>query len=81
MNVAQLIVFLQQFPDQEAVVQIIKHNNNDGGYYCQGGTVEIVDFEPKLFKGYEYTDFRGNPWIKENCPHYNLRTLLLGETN
>lgn len=86
MNVKELITWLQAFPDQEAVVQVMKHDNNSGSYYCQGGTMEIIDFNPEgaytsYNEGYEYTDFRENPFVKENCPHYNLRTLLLGERN
>ena len=35
-----------------------------------------VEFDPE--KHAEYTDLRGNPWIKDDAPYKDAHTLLLG---
>jgi putative lipoic acid-binding regulatory protein len=78
MTVSELIQWLQQFPDQGAEVEVIRHSS-DGGYYCQGGTVSVVSFDPSVHA--EYTDLRDNPHVKPTDKYFGQRTLLLGGFN
>lgn len=81
MTVAEMIEWLKT-QDQEAIVRVVKHSNRDS-YYMQGGSVEEIDFDPNpgpdTYDGtFQYTDFRDNPFVKPDAPHYNQRFLLLG---
>lgn len=78
MNVKELTQWLSEFPDQEAIVEIIEHTSGTG-YYDQGGNATTVEFNPEYH--YEYTDLRGNPFVRETEPWYNKRSLLLGTIN
>jgi len=77
-TVAEFITWLQT-QDQEAKVQVVRHESGVG-YYCQGGTASIVDFslDPHCFL-YDYIDMRGNPHVTPDKPYYNERTLLIGK--
>lgn len=77
MTVRQYREWLETFEDQDAIVQVIDHNY-DGGYYAQGGVISIVEFDPTRHT--DYTDLRGNPFVDEDSPHYNRRTLLIGRS-
>lgn len=76
MNVAELITWLQT-QDQEAIVQVLVHFSSSG-YYDQGGNVQIEDFASVDGWHYEYTDFRGNQYVKPDAPYYNKRYLQIG---
>lgn len=78
MKVHELITWLSKFEDQDAIVEVIEHSS-DGGYYCQGGTIEFVDFDPD--KHAEYTDLRGNKFIDDTKSYKDRRSLLLGAGN
>lgn len=68
--------------DQEAVVEVLLHSSGTG-YYDQGGTVSVEEFTADEYYGcgkhFEYTDFRGNQYTKEDSPCYNKRFLQLGK--
>lgn len=83
MNVKEMIEWLQT-QDQEAIVQV--YCIGSGGMYTQMGEPRTVDFRID-YKGnqydtcgdlWEYTDFRGNRYVKEDAEHYNKRYLMLG---
>lgn len=78
MTVAEFIEWLKQFPDQGSTVEVL-HCGPGTAYTQQGGVTYSETFDPE--KHVEYTDFRGNPWVKEDAPYYNKRTLLLGLNN
>ncbi len=78
MKVRELIEWLSAFEDQDAEVEVVRHSSGTN-YYEQGGTCSAVSFDPS--KHTEYIDLRGNPFIKQDSPCYNARTLLLGELN
>ena len=40
-------------------------------------SVEVVEFTPDFS---EYVDLRGNPFVKDDSPIKDSRTLLLGES-
>lgn len=79
MTVAQFIEWLKT-QDQEAIVQVVLHSSK-GSYYEQGGTATYMEFDPTNPNHHEYTDFRGNQFVKPNDPHFDQRYLLLGEHN
>lgn len=68
MNVAEMIEWLQTMP-QGATVRILEHHSGTG-YYDQGGSVRVVDFDSEV----EYVGLSG-----EWGPHYELSTYA-GET-
>jgi len=81
MIVSEFIEWLKK-QDQDAMVEILYHTSGTG-YYDQGGNVTTEEFDPsKQLHGcpacYEYTDYRGNQFVKEDAPWYNKRILLLG---
>jgi hypothetical protein len=78
MKVREMAAWLAQFEDQDAEVEVVSHTSS-GSYYEQGGTATSAPFDPA--KHADYTDLRGNPYIKPDSPSYNARTLLLGELN
>ena len=73
-TVADLIEFLKT-QDQDAILQIVEHTCGTS-YYDQGGNASEENFDPE--RHVEYTDFRGNRYVKESDPHFNKRYLLLG---
>lgn len=82
MKVSEFIGWLKT-QDQDAIVQVVIHTSGRS-YDDQGGNATVEDFDPTLEKWscpemYEYTDFRGNQFVKEDAPHYNKTYLLLGE--
>lgn len=75
MRVREFIEWLSQFPDQDATIEVLECR--PGALYGeQGGVTSSVYFDPE--KHAEYTDLRGNPWIKDDAPYKDARTLLLG---
>jgi hypothetical protein len=78
MKVKELVEWLSAFGDQDADVEVVRHTNGSG-YYDQGGNASQVKFDPAYHA--EYTDMRGNQFVKPDAPHYNARTLLLGAMN
>ena len=74
MTVKEFIEWLQT-QDQGATVEIIEHLGGIG-YYDQGGTVFKEIFDPG--KHSDYSDLRGNQFIKAGAPYFETRTLLLG---
>ena len=78
MKVRELIQWLATFEDQDADVEVVEHSRGTG-YYDQGGTARVVAFDPE--KHTTYTDLRGNQFVKPEAPHYEARTLLLGEVD
>lgn len=78
MKVKELVEWLAAFEDQDAEVEVVRHTSG-GGYYDQGGNASSVAFDPSSHA--EYTDMRGNQFVKPDAPYYNSRTLLLGELN
>jgi hypothetical protein len=78
MTVRQMIEWMSTFEDQDAIVEVVCHSN-DGGYYEQGGTAQTEEFNPDSHV--EYTDHRGNQFIKETDPYYNRRSVVFGILN
>lgn len=81
MIVSELIEWLKT-QDQEAIVEVLHHSSGTG-YYDQGGNVTTEEFDPSeeyygCSKHHEYTDFRGNQFVKEDHPCYGKRVLQLG---
>lgn len=74
MTVSELITWLQT-QDQGATVTCLVHDSR-GSYYEQGGTCSEEEFTPDYS---EYTDFRGNQFVKPDAPYYNRRFLLIGD--
>ena len=75
MRVREFIEWLAQFPDQDATVEVLECRQGSP-YVQQGGVTSSVEFDPE--KHAEYTDLRGNPWIKDDAPYKDAHTLLLG---
>lgn len=78
MTVRQMIEWMSTFEDQDAIVEVICHHE-PAGYYDQGGTVTIEEFNPD--RHVEYTDLRGNPFVHESSPSYNRRSVIFGATD
>lgn len=77
MTVAEMAAWLLSLPDQGATVETFVHDSNPrDSYYLQGGTVSKEVFDPE--KHSEYSDLRGNQFIKPDAPYYNQRTLFIG---
>jgi len=77
MTVAELIEFLKT-QDQGAIVKVVVHEDHRG-YEMQGGSASEKDFDKGLHV--EYTDMRGNEFVKPDAPYYEKRYLLLGAMN
>lgn len=75
MKVREVVAWLAAFPDQDADLEVILHQDA-GGYYSQGGTAMTVRFDPAEHA--QYTDLRGNPHVPPDAPYKDSRTLLLG---
>jgi len=73
MTVSKFIEWLKT-QDQDAIVVCLTHDTN-GSYYEQGGTCSHDEFTEEHS---EYTDFRGNEFVKSTAPYYNKRYLLIG---
>lgn len=92
MRMREFIEWLAQFPDQDATVEVLECQTG-APYTQQGGVTSSVEFDPfsrranpvasgpvgfQPAKHSEYTDLRGNPWIRDDAPYKDARTLLLG---
>lgn len=75
MRVREFIEWLAQFPDQDATVKVLQCRTGVP-YVQQGSVTSGVEFDPE--RHVKYTDLRGNPWIKDDSPHKDTHTLLLG---
>ena len=75
MNVAEFIKWLET-QDQEAEVHVLKFVEGTG--WEGGGFVEEVPVDPTNDTT-EYRDFRGNPFTREDAPHFEKRYLILGD--
>jgi hypothetical protein len=81
MVVSEFIEWLKT-QDQDAIVEVLVHSSGTG-YYDQGGNVTTEEFDPSegyygCSKYHEYTDFRGNKFVKEDHPCYNKRFIQFG---
>lgn len=74
MRVREFIEWLAQFP-QDATVEVIECRPG-ATHIAQGGVTSSVEFDPQ--KHAEYIDLRGNPLVKDDAPHKDAHTLLLG---
>lgn len=72
MKVSELIEWLKT-QDQDATVEVVVRNPATG---WGGDSVSVVEFTPDLSN---YVDLRGNPFVKDDSPIKDCRTLLLGE--
>lgn len=69
--------------DQEAIVEVLVHSSGTG-YYDQGGNVTTEEFDistdqySQFGKHWDYTDFRGNQFTKEDHPCFMKRYLQIG---
>mgnify|MGYP003140057161 CR=1 FL=1 len=77
MTLRDFTAWLQQFPDQDATVRIVRHGYvyEPDGWFNPSGTVDTADFDPN--KDVEYMDWRGNLFVDELSPFFNTGTLLL----
>jgi len=71
MTVAELIEWLKT-QDQGATVFVPV---GERGYGWSGDSYSLVEFTPEHA---EYTDLRGNPFVKPDAPHFDTRSLNLG---
>lgn len=78
MKVHEFIKWLNKFEDQDAEVLIVEHESGTG-YYDQGGNAREEEFDPS--RHVEYTNFRGNRFVKETEKHYGKSYVLLGTIN
>lgn len=75
MTVRQFREWMETFEDQDAIVEVVVHTS-DGGYYMQGGSATTEEFDPE--QHVEYTDWRGNQFVREDAPYYNRRQVVFG---
>lgn len=78
MTVSQLIEWLRT-QDQGAVVQVVTIGK--APTYESYGPAVIVELDVTNDEHLEYTDFRGNKFVKEGQPDFNKRYLTLGGTD
>ena len=81
MIVVEFIEWLKT-QDQGAIVEVLHHTSGTG-YYDHGGNVTTEEFDPSVeyygcSTNYEYNDYTGNEFVKEDHPCYNKRILQLG---
>lgn len=76
MTVREYREWLGTLEDQDAIVEVVVHRS-DGGYYCQGGTASIEEFDPA--EHVDYIDLRGNPYVCEGDPRFNRRSVVFGD--
>ncbi len=73
MTVFEFIHWLKT-QDQDAIVMCLVHEKS-GSYYEQGGTCSQAEFTPDHS---DYTDFRGNQFVKPKASYFEKRYLLIG---
>ena len=73
MKVSEFIEWLKT-QDLDATVEVVVRVSATG---WGGDSVEVVEFTPDFS---EYVDLRGNPFVKDDSPIKDSRTLLLGES-
>lgn len=74
MKVSELIEWLKT-QDQEATVEVLCREPGRHGYGGDG--FSKAEFNPETHA--EYTDFRGNKWVKDGDAHKDRRFLFLGD--
>ena len=77
MTVREMAAWFAAFEDQDAIVEVVDYNSSDG-FHQQGGICRAVEFDPEVH--IEYTDFRGNQFVKPDAPYYNRRTVFIGRS-
>lgn len=75
MKVAEFIEWLKT-QDQEAEVEILTSCEKSWGHETYNSVSRQV-FDPS--KHVDYSDFRGNRFVKPTEAHYNKRLLFLGD--
>jgi ribosomal protein L31 len=78
MTVSELIEWLKT-QDQGATVQVVTIGKSPT--YESFGPAELVHLDVTDADHVDYTDFRGNQFVKEGAHHFNQRYLLLGGTD
>ena len=73
MKVSEFIEWLKT-QDPDATVEVVVRVSATG---WGGDSVSVVEFTPELC---DYVDLRGNPFVEDDSPIKNSRTLLLGES-
>lgn len=90
MNVGEFKKWLNQFDDDTIVECVVHHSGH--GYYDQGGTARVVEFEPDMvgtnmnesgglfcFNGHmDYTDLTNNQFVKPSSEYYGKKILSIG---
>lgn len=75
MNVKEFKEWLNQF-DDDVIVEVGIQQEADP--YQSYGQVIFKEFTGDFYEDCDYTDFRGNPYVKESYPYYNTCILQLG---
>lgn len=78
MTVREMAEWLSNYPDQDAIVQVVRHTESTS-YYDQGGNCSIHDID--VDQDVEYLNFRGNQFVREDAPYYNRSYLFLGQSD
>lgn len=84
--------WLDQF-DEQTVIECVIHTSGTG-YYDQGGNATVEEFKPdeqdRLYGSFspwcindhfEYSDLRGNQFVKEGHPYFGRQLLRIGAYN
>lgn len=82
MKVSEFIEFLKK-QDQDAIVQVLCHDDSNSDYYTQGGTCSRIDFDDKPDSNgnccIEFIDFTDNQFVNDESPIYGKKYLLIGK--
>lgn len=70
--------FIDWLKNQDQGAEVLVVETKEGGIYTQGGTAHEVPFHKQDHA--DYTDYRGNQFVKPTDPRLNTRTLLIGAT-
>jgi len=77
-TVKDLKQWLNNFPD-ETIVEFAVQQDPSG--YESYGHIDFVNpkLEGEYEEGWEFVDFRGNPFVKEDADHFGKCYLKIGE--
>ena len=78
MTVSQLIEWLKT-QDQGATVQVV--TIDEAQPWTAYGPAVLVELDVTNADHMEYTDFRGNQFVKPDAHHFNQRYLTFGSTD
>ena len=78
MTVSQLIEWLKT-QDQGAIVQVV--TIGEAPTWESYGPARLVELDVTNADHVEYSDFRGNRFVKQDSPHFNQRYLTFGSTD